>query len=225
MSKFDGRQAGYIEGARRNVPGLDGLHRMTAQLLAEHVPANGRVLVVGAGGGLELKALAEQHPGWSFDGVDPSADMLVLAKETTANSANRIRLHQGDIHVAPDGPYDGAVCLLVFHHISPNERRLALHGIHKRLRPRSPLVLAHVSFPQSEPDRSLWIDRHIKFGAIADMDVEGRNAARTGMKERLFISPPEEEEACLREAGFNGITPFFQAFSFRGWVAYAVDPG
>ena len=53
---------------------------MMSLLLAERTPPDGRILVLGAGGGLELKALAESHPGWSFDGVDPSAAMLELAE-------------------------------------------------------------------------------------------------------------------------------------------------
>jgi tRNA (cmo5U34)-methyltransferase len=39
----------YAEGPPRQVPGFEGLHRMTAMLLAERVPAEGRVLVLGAG--------------------------------------------------------------------------------------------------------------------------------------------------------------------------------
>ncbi|WP_320200758.1 class I SAM-dependent methyltransferase (plasmid) [Agrobacterium sp. rho-13.3] len=221
MAKFDGQHERYIEGAMRNVHGLDGLHRMTGQLLAERVPADGRVLVVGAGGGIELKALAEQHRGWSFDGIDPLTDMLMLAKETTACAAGRIRFHQCDISSAPDGPFNGAVCLLVFHHLSFEERAAALHGISRRLHPGSPFVLAHISIPQREPDRSLWTDRHVGFGAKAEIDRDKLDAARIAMKERLFISSPEQEEANLRQAGFTGIVQFYQAFSFRGWVAYA----
>lgn len=221
MGTFDGRQADYIEGARRNVPGLDGLHRMTGLLLAERVPQEGRVLVVGAGGGLELKALAEQQPGWRFDGVDPSSDMLALAQETIGNIAGRVTLHNGDISVAPDGPFDGAVCLLVFHHISPESRKATLNGIRQRLRPGSPLVLAHVSFPLYEPDYSTWIERHVEFGASPQMDANRRNAAQIGMREKTFIRSPEEEQGYLQEAGFMGITQFFQAISFRGWIAYA----
>src|SRR5688500_3897633 len=85
----------YADGPPRQVPGFAGLHRMTTMLLAERMPGDGRALVVGAGGGLELKAFADAHPGWSFDGVDPSADMLRLAAETVAPHANRVRLHQG----------------------------------------------------------------------------------------------------------------------------------
>jgi len=221
MGKFDGQQVGYIDGARRNVPGLDALHRMTGLLLAEHVPPNGRVLVVGAGGGLELKALADQHPDWSFDGVDPSADMLELARETAASTADRIVLHRGDVGAAPAGPFDGAVCLLVFHHISVEERKATLNGVRQRLRPGSPFVLAHLSFAMSEPDHTLWVNRHIKFGAMAELDADKQEAARIGMKERLVVMFPEEEEAHLKEAGFTGIIQFYHAFSFRGWVAYA----
>ena len=92
MSKpfSDSHTRSYAEGAPRNVPGFASLHRMTSMLLAERVPPDGRVLVLGAGGGLELKALADAHPGWRFDGVDPSADMLRLAAGMIGPHAARI---------------------------------------------------------------------------------------------------------------------------------------
>src|SRR3546814_6632166 len=39
--------ARYTEGPRRFVPGLDGLHRMTGPLLAERVPEDAHILVLG----------------------------------------------------------------------------------------------------------------------------------------------------------------------------------
>jgi len=221
MATFNGRQQGYLEGARRNVPGLDSLHRMTGLLLAERAPAAGRILVIGAGGGPELKALAEQQPSWTFDGIDPSTDMLELALETLGELAERITLHRGDIAVAPDGPFDGAVCLLVFHHISLEQRKTTLAGIHRRLRPGAPLVLAHVSVPLDEPAYSTWIERHIEYGADSQVDPERRNAARNAIREKTSITSPENEQALLQDAHFTDITQFYQAFSFRGWVAYA----
>lgn len=52
--------ADYTAKPPRLVPGLAGLQRMTTLLLAEHTPATGRVLVLGAGGGL-LKEFANAH--------------------------------------------------------------------------------------------------------------------------------------------------------------------
>ena len=42
---------------------------------AEKAPADGRILEVGAGGGLELRAFAEAQPGWRFGGVPPMANI------------------------------------------------------------------------------------------------------------------------------------------------------
>lgn len=221
-SAFSGHAVhAYADGPPRQVPGFFGLHRMTTMLLAERVPADGRVLVLGAGGGLELKAFAEAHPGWSFDGVDPSADMLRLAAEAIAPYADRIRLHQGYIESAPDGPFDAATSLLTFHFI-PREQRLAtLQQIRRRLKPGAPFVIAHISFPQSEPERSQWIARHVAFGAPDGTDPARLQSSREAIGTRLSILAPEEEEAMLSAAGFSNVSLFYAGFSFKGWVAYA----
>ncbi|TIX92761.1 class I SAM-dependent methyltransferase [Rhizobium sp. P44RR-XXIV] len=194
---------------------------MTAMLLAERTPENGRVLVLGAGGGLELKAFADMQRGWSFDGVDPSADMLQLARQVAGDHAERIRLHNGNIDAAPEGPFDAATCLLTFHHVPMPQRLETLKEVRRRLKAGAPFVLAHVSFPQTEPDRSMWIDRHVAYGAPDGADIGRLENARNAMRERLHILSPEEEEAMLREAGFSDVTLFYAAFSFKGWVAYA----
>ncbi|QDZ12342.1 class I SAM-dependent methyltransferase [Devosia ginsengisoli] len=211
----------YAEGPPRQVPGFASLHRMVSMLLAERVPANGSVLVLGAGGGLELKALADAHAGWSFHGVDPSAAMLGLAQQAVAPHSDRIQLHEGYVDVAPDGPFDGAVSLLTFHFIPREERLGTLRQLRRRLKPGAPLLLAHISFSQSEPERSAWIARHVAWPTAPDADLAQLEAARQAIGTRLSIIAPEEEEAMLREAGFVGVSLFYAALSFRGWVAYA----
>lgn len=224
MSFFNEQAAvSYIDGPPRQVPGYAGLLRMATLLLAERVPADARILVLGAGGGLELKAFADAHPNWSFDGVDPSAPMLQLAGKTAAAHASRIQLHEGYIDAAPDGPFDAATCILVFHFMTPEQRLDALRQLRRRLKPGAPFVLAHISFPQSEPERSRWIARHVAFGAAAGLTAEQTESARQAIGTRLSILDPADEEALLSEAGFADITQFYAAFSFRGWVAYA-DP-
>lgn len=221
-SPFDAQAARhYAEGPPRQVPGFAGLHRMMNLLLAETLPDSAHILVLGAGGGLELKAMADFRPNWRFSGVDPSADMLGLARQITADHAPRIDLTEGYIEVAPEGPYDAATSLLTFHFI-PREKRLeTLREIRRRLKPGAPFILAHISFPQTEPERSTWIARHVAFGQADDIDPATAAKARDAIGTRLTILAPDEEETMLAEAGFAGITPFYAAFSFRGWIAYA----
>ncbi len=213
--------ANYANGPARQVPGLDGLHRMMSLLLAETVPDTGHVLVHGAGGGLELRSLAVAHPGWRFDGVDPSADMLKTAQSITAAYADRISLHHGYIDAAPDGPFDAATSLLTFHFIPREERLETLTAIRRRMRTGAPFVLAHISFPQAQPDRSKWIARHVAFGAADGTAPADLARSQQAIAQRLTILSPEEEESLLHQAGFTNVSLFYAAFSFRGWVAYA----
>lgn len=99
------------------MPGVDSLLQMTRVLLAERMPPQGRVLVVGAGGGLELEDLAKAHTGWQFDGVDPSAAMLDLAARRLGPLTSRVTLHEGYVQDAPAAPFDGATCLPTFHFV------------------------------------------------------------------------------------------------------------
>lgn len=210
--------ASYLDGPPRQVPGFASLHRMVALLLAEQVPPQGRVLVLGAGGGLELRALAEAESGWRLDGVDPSREMLDLAADTIGAYRDRIHLYEGYIDSAPDGPYDGAVSLLTFHFIPRDQRLETLRQLRRRLRTGAPLIVAHISFAQTEPERTRWIARHVAFGGTPATEVE---KAKHAISTRLSILSPEEEEAMLREAGFAGVSLFYAGLSFRGWVAYA----
>lgn len=63
LGNFHARDASRCaDGVARQVPGLRDMHRMAGLLLAERVPTAGRVLVLGAGGGLELRAFADMQP-------------------------------------------------------------------------------------------------------------------------------------------------------------------
>lgn len=210
----------YAERPARQVPGFDALHRMSNMLLAERVPTDGRLLVLGAGGGLELRAMAQEHPEWCFDGVDPSAEMLRIASHTVGTHGGRIRLIEGYIGDAPDGPYDGATSLLTFHFIPRAQRLDTLVQIQRRLKPGAPLILAHISFAQTEPERSAWIARHVAYAADGQATPAELGPARQAMADRLTILAPEEEETMLRQAGFSDVALFYAGLSFRGWVAY-----
>jgi tRNA (cmo5U34)-methyltransferase len=216
--------ARYAENPTRVVPGFTHLQRMATILLAERVPQDGRVLVLGAGGGLELKVFAEAHRDWCFDGVDPSDEMLKLADATLGPLASRVRMHLGYIDAAPEGPFDAAACLLTMHFVTLEERRRTLHEIHRRLKPGAPFVVAHLSFPQSETERALWLSRYAAFAVASGIEPNKAEIARAKIAAELPIIAPAEEEAILLEAGFSDVSLFYAGFAFRGWVAYATHP-
>jgi tRNA (cmo5U34)-methyltransferase len=224
MNPFDDPQAvsRYAENPPRLVPGFADLQRMTSLLLAERAPYDTRILVLGAGGGLELKVFAEAHPHWTFDGVDPSAEMLKLATATLGPTlSTRVRLHEGYIDSAPEGPFDAASCLLTLHFLPADERLRTLQEIRRRLKPGAPFVVAHHSIPEGKEQRDLWLSRYAAFAISSGVERTHAESACTAIGEKLPILSPQHDESLLREAGFINISLFYAAFTFRGWVGYA----
>jgi tRNA (cmo5U34)-methyltransferase len=193
---------------------------MAGVLLAGQAPVDASILVLGAGGGLELKAFAGMQPGWHFDGVDPSPEMLDLARMTLGPMAPRVRLHEGYIDSAPMEPFDGATCLLTLHFLPPDERLRTLKQMFMRLKPGAPLVVAHHSFSCEGTVGDRWFARNAAFAAASGVPVAQAESSIAAIKERLPVLSPQQDADLLRKAGFTDIDLFYCAFTFKGWVAY-----
>lgn len=211
----------YADKTRRLVPGWSDLQKMVALLVAERAPANANVLVVGAGGGVELKVFAQMYAQWRFVGVDPAKSMLELAEAELGPLIARAELHHGYVDTAPEGPFDAATCLLTMHFIAIDERGRTLKEIRRRLKPGAPFVMAHMSFPQAPAERALWLSRYVAFAVASGVDPESARNAASAIGSKLPLLGPDEEEAMLAEAGFTGAQLFYAGLAFRGWVAYA----
>ncbi len=213
--------ARYAEGPHRFVPGFEALHRMTAILLGEGTPADARCLVLGAGGGLELRALALAHPGWTFVGVDPAHEMLLQAERTLGPLTSRATLVHGTIDDAPPGPFDAATCLLTLHFLEPAERERTMRAIRDRLRPGAPFVAAHGSFPQDEDERIRWLARYEAYAVASGAEHQQAQRARIAVATHLPVLSPEEDQAILTRGGLRDVALFYAAFTWRGWVGRA----
>lgn len=211
----------YAEGPPRFMPGYADMQRMAAILLTEHAGRDAAILVLGAGGGLELKAFAEMQPGWRFVGVDPAPEMLKLAAATMGALAGRAELVEGYIDDAPAGPFDAAACLLTLHFLDRTERLRTLRALRSRLRPGAPFVAAHSSFPQQPGARETWLRRYAGFATLMGVDPAQAELAHKAVSDNLALLSPEEDAALLREAGFGEIELFYAAFTWRGWVCRA----
>ena len=161
-----------------------------------------------------MRAFAGMQPRWRFTGVDPSEEMLELARATLGPLGSRVDLLQGYVDDAAMGPFDGAVCLLTLHFLPAPERLRTMVEVHRRLRPGAPFIVAHHSFPNTGPETDRWLNRFAAFSAQS-----GAPAANTAaMKERLPALSPEADVALLRAAGFSDVELFYAAFTFKGWV-------
>ena len=87
----------YDSAIRSFCGAYEEIFKLSYCCLKASLPKRARVLVVGAGTGMEITEFAPLSPDWSFHGVDPSAKMLSLARKKISEKKirNKIRLMQG----------------------------------------------------------------------------------------------------------------------------------
>lgn len=214
--------ASYEQGPRWFIPGYDASHAMAAVLLRDRIGDRGRILVIGAGGGVELSLLASECDGWSFVGVDPSREMLEQArlKVAAAAASARVSFVQGYVEDAPRERFDAATAFLVLNFIPDDGRRLnALREIHSRLVPGGAFLMINgctdMKTSRFDEDLRLYAAFARRSGAPAEM-VEG--AVRM-QRESLHSVPRDREEALLEQAGFQDLRLFYCGLWIHGWVA------
>ena len=202
----------------------ENLHFLVRLVLAD-LPANARILCVGVGTGAEILSLAKARPGWTFVGVDPSAEMLEVCRNRLEQEgvAERCALIHGYVQDAPDGSaFDAVLSILVAHFISRAQRKDFYRNIIERLSPQGYFVIAEISADLDAPEFPAmlknWEQVQVLMGAAPD---SLQNLAEM-LRNTLNVVAPAETVALWKESGFNLPVQFFQAFMIRGW--YATKP-
>ena len=216
--------ARYVEkGPAAFMPGQPGVLQMAGVLLAERAPADAHILIVGAGGGLDTRALARMGPGWRFTGVDPAAKMLDLARHILGEETmGRVDLIEGGVEVAPEGPFDGATLILVLGLIPDDGSKLAtLREIRRRLKPGAAFILVDRCDSADNPLFDRNMDRYVAYAEASGVDPETLKNARNSHRGNPGLATAARDEALMAEAGFTGIESFYHAMNWHGWVAYA----
>lgn len=214
----------YVEkGPAAFMPGHSGVLQMTAVLLAERAPNDAEILVVGAGGGLDTRALAKARPAWRFTGVDPAAKMLDLARVVLGDDTmTRVNLIEGGVDAAPDGPFHGATLILVLGLIPDDGAKLkTLKDIRRRLYPGAAFILVDRCDDPECPDFDRNIDRYVDYAILSGVDPNTLSNARTSQRGNKAMATAARDEQLLSQAGFQDIEAFYHAMNWYGWVAYA----
>ena len=214
------RVQAYADGPAKFTPGFADMHRMVSVLIRERAGSQASVLVHGAGGGLELEALAKANPDWTFAGIDPAKPMLDAAERRLGQRMDRVNLHHGYIDTAPEGPFDAATSLLTLHFLEVDERVETVREITQRLKSGAPFVAVHSSFPQAEPERELWMSRYEGFALASGVDQEMAQGARQAVTAMSTMLEPHQDMQILERAGLIDVQGFYSAFTWRGWVGY-----
>ena len=215
----------YDKSIRLFCGAYEEMFKISHCCLRARLPMHAKVLVVGAGTGMEISEFAPLNPGWSFCGVDPSADMLALAKKKIAekNLASEIELRKGYVDdLKEEAVFDGATCILVMHFLKDDGAKLALlESIYKRLKHGASFVLidgfGEPGSMEFEEIKMAWKQYPLISGVSCET-VE--NAFNDVIMKMIQFVPESRILELLRTAGFTRVFKYYSGFLYGGWMAY-----
>jgi tRNA (cmo5U34)-methyltransferase len=222
IAVFDQQASGYDTQWARMAPIRDGLYFLLASIFAE-LPAEARILCVGAGTGAELAYLAGTFPRWRFTAVDPSGAMLSVCRQR-ANAEgfiSRCDFHEGYLDSLPiEDLYDGATCFLVSQFVLAQAVRAEFfRAIAHRLVPGGVLASSDLASDVGSDAYDVLLRVWLQVMSSADIQAEVLERTRAAYAKDVAILPPNRIASIIESAGFEPPVQFFQAGLMHAWVS------
>lgn len=224
MAGFDAASANiYDERITRVMPGYATLMELTAAHCRATVPDNGHILVVGAGTGAELVRLCNANPTWLFTAIDPSVEMLNMARRKVdqIGAADRVTyracaMEDFDASIA----FDGATSILVGHFVPDDGARLRFYkSIAGALAKNAPFICVE-TIGAAKDDLT---DRTYEQWGIVVGNAPGKAKEMAATVNNRHVGLTDERLTQLFESASLGAPkPFFRALGFAGYCTERV---
>ncbi len=217
MPTFTGEQAThYNDRITRLVPGYELLHQLTNAQLKVTLKDNAHILVVGAGTGKEILALAALNPTWQFTAQDTSSDMLAIAKQAFEEHgiAKRVNVIEGELDKLSTKA-DAALCLLVMHFLKDDgSKKQLLKNIKANLNKGANLFISDLMKPETD------FEREAQITVCADLGLSDAGQAYTAQNLDSEFYPLDRMRfsELLNECKYGIPKLYFKALGFSGYV-------
>ena len=190
---------GQFELARLSAPEVAGALRLP--------PGPRRLLDVAGGHGWFAAELCRRHPGLHATVLDLPASAAV-GREIIAEQgmADRVTHVEGDMMSADlGGPYDGALCFNIVHHLPPNGNVELLRRIHAALSPGGTIAVLDLFMPppDTRADAGAMLGLFFYLTSSAG-DLHRGPAPRLAGAGRLRPAPPHQAAAPSEPGAVRG---------------------
>ncbi|RYD79573.1 MAG: class I SAM-dependent methyltransferase [Verrucomicrobiaceae bacterium] len=210
----------YDKRFAKLAPLRDVMHFFLGTVFSD-LPANARILCVGAGTGSELLYLAQKNPQWHFTAVDPSAPMLEVCRRRAeeAGIASRCAFHEGYLDsLPPSEPFDAATSILVSQFIlNPETRTEFFRAIAERLRPGGYLATADLASDVNSTAYQSLLDIWLQLMKTTGIPPENAEKLRVTYGRDVALLPVEKVSEIIASGGFETPVLFLQTGLIHAW--------
>ncbi len=204
---------------RQLIPSFDLLYGSAVSAVAMTVPADARIMDLGAGTGLLSAALRERLPEADLLLVDRSELMLGQARQRFA-ADDRVGVHVADlVDPLPEGPFDAVVSGLAIHHLTHERKQDLFARIRSVLKPGGLFLNVEQVLAPTPALEAMYDRQHEQHVLDSGTPEDEWAAGRERMKHDIPIDVPAQLE-WLRAAGFDAVDCLAKDWRFAvyaGW--------
>lgn len=217
----------YDNMAPSVLPGYQVMHQMALACLLAKLPEEANLLIVGAGTGMELVKFGKGNSNWQILGVEPSENMLTVAKNKIEQYGlfQQVKLFQGYTKDLPETSiYDAATSILVMHFIPDNGEKLAfLKSIASRMKSSSTFILVDVFGEKATDDFKQMISLMKEFWTEMGITEAKKVEILETMDQGVYPISEKRILELLEQAGFSNVIRFYTGLWVGGWMATKND--
>ncbi len=160
---IEGDLAKFYDLATINFKGLKAVHKKAVSLI--NIKEKSSLLDIGCGTGTVLKALGEKFgSNISLFGIDPSLDMLEIAKIKTNGLKINFKQAYGDELPFMNNQFDWIISILAMHHIPNEQKEKVISEIRRVLKPNGIVLISDLGRPKNFIGKILaWFSRNHSF--------------------------------------------------------------
>ena len=219
---FDQQASSHDERWANTAPIRDALYFLLEAVFAD-LPANARILCVGAGTGEEIDWFAKRFPHWTFVAVEPSGPMLDVARAKAQDGgyASRCEFHEGYLESLPDqDAFDAATCFLVSQFILDQQARTDFfQTIGSRLRRGGILASSDLASDVDSSEYDALLEVWLKMMQVAGIPASGLEQMRAAYARDVAVLPPARIASIIAAGGFGEPVMFHQAGLIHAWFS------
>ena len=175
-----------------------------------------KILAVGCGTANEIISLLHSNEVWHITGIDPSLEMLKVAKEKL-KAYPTVSLIHGYVNDLPRiASFDGATLLLVLHFLPDDGQKLSLlKAISGRLHRGAPLVIADIFGDKTALESNLNFLVSTLSGKVNPTEILERQQK---IRNTIHYISEKRLVQLLQAAGFSSAHRLFQSTIYGGWI-------
>lgn len=219
LGKFDNERAlKYDEGIKFTIPTYEYLMSSMPAYLSRLIPKSSdiQLLVAGCGTGNEMQEFLQHDPKWNVTGIDPSPDMVGVARKKLRLHKNQ-KLIVGQVKGLPDGlKYDAATLSLVLHFLPDNGAKAnLLKNLCKRLKKGAPLIIIDMFGTKDE----IWEKLQMLAGILPEeFDSQFVKEMSLRVLDEINFIPEDRFKEIIQLAGFSEPLKYHQTLMYGAWI-------